>query len=159
MTWDFLLWLFVLIINSGLVGRTTYALICLTDLEQDFINPYDLSNRLNRFVIAEYAGQFIMTAALIAGGKWFCAALHIAVSAYMITLFVKKQVYIDATDAFKQLKGQKFRRGVIFGCYCFSFVMVVFRLVETIVHQMLTPEGRETARKLFKEAAVTLPGY
>lgn len=44
-----------------------------------------------------------------------------------ITLFAKKQVYIDATDAFKQLKVQKFRRGIIFGCYCVSFVIVVFR--------------------------------
>lgn len=159
MYWDFLIWLLALIINSGLVGRATYGLICLTDLEQDFMNPYDLSNRLNRFVMAEYAGQFILTAVLVSGGKWFCAALHIGLTAYMITLFAKKQVYIDATDAFKQLKVQKFRRGIIFGCYCVSFVIVVFRLVETIVHQMLTEEGRETARQLFKDAAVTLPGY
>lgn len=27
-------------------------IICLTDLEQDFINPYDLSAKLNRFVVS-----------------------------------------------------------------------------------------------------------
>lgn len=42
-------------------------------------------------------------------------------------MFLKKQVYIDATDAFRQLKSQKFRKGVVFGLYAFSFVLIVYR--------------------------------
>lgn len=107
MSWDFLLWMCVFIIQAALMGRAmfcvslaalcgtlhgvlplsqracghagspaaaqpptpartllgrrlTYAavslrapmqLICLTELEADFINPYELSAKLNRFVV------------------------------------------------------------------------------------------------------------
>lgn len=47
-------------------------------------------------------------------------------------LFMRRQVYIDATDAFKQLKPQKLRRGIIFGVYCFSFVLVTYRWVNAL---------------------------
>lgn len=103
-------------------------LICLTDLEQDFINPYDLSNKLNRFVVAEYAAQFVLTAALLGTGKWFVGGLQLIVLVIMIHYYMKKQVYIDATDAFKQLKPQKTRRTVLFGVYCFTFVFITYRL-------------------------------
>jgi hypothetical protein len=31
-------------------------LVCLTDLENDFINPFDLSSKLNRFVVSAARG-------------------------------------------------------------------------------------------------------
>ena len=77
MSWDFLIWLSVFILQASLLGRTLFVvsaaaaaahsgareaeegadccrvlqLICLSDLEQDVINPYDLSSKLNRFVV------------------------------------------------------------------------------------------------------------
>ena len=51
MSWLFLSWLLVFFIQIGLFGRSMYALICLEDLSQDFINPYDLSTKLNKYVV------------------------------------------------------------------------------------------------------------
>lgn len=43
---------FVLLLTKAVHYRWTVAqLICLSDLENDFINPYDLTTRLNRFVV------------------------------------------------------------------------------------------------------------
>lgn len=30
-----------------------FQLVCLTDLENDFINPFDLSSKMNRFVVSK----------------------------------------------------------------------------------------------------------
>lgn len=73
-------WVVAIILQSVLLGRNMYAvsmgphalacspalahtliqawccvcpqLVCLTDLENDFINPFDLSSKMNRFVVS-----------------------------------------------------------------------------------------------------------
>lgn len=142
-----------------MVGRTMFALISLSDLENDFINPYDLSSRLNRFVILEYVAQCVIVVTLLLSGKWFCGALHIGMLAYMVHSLVKRQHVVDATDVFKQLPAQKKKRFIMFGFFLATLVIVMYRLIESIIHGLLTPEGRATAKKLFKEAAASLHGY
>ncbi|KAJ9524065.1 cornichon protein-domain-containing protein [Haematococcus lacustris] len=159
MVWSLLVWLLAFVLQAGLLGRCMYGLISLSDLEQDFLNPLDLSRKLNAFVWLEYSAQFVVAAILVGTAKWVAGGLHVAITAYMVHLYLKGHVYIDATDAFRQLKQQKFRRGLLFGAYCLSFVFLTYRLIETAIHTTLTPEGRETAKKLFKDAAASLHGY
>jgi hypothetical protein len=45
-------WVAAMILQSTLLGRNMYAIVCLTDLENDFINPFDLSSKMNRFVVS-----------------------------------------------------------------------------------------------------------
>jgi hypothetical protein len=47
-----LVWVAAMILQSALLGRNMYAIVCLTDLENDFINPFDLSSKMNRFVVS-----------------------------------------------------------------------------------------------------------
>lgn len=78
-------WVVAIILQSVLLGRNMYAvsmgphalacsaapahtliqawcrvcpqLVCLTDLENDFINPFDLSSKMNRFVVSTTAAR------------------------------------------------------------------------------------------------------
>eukprot|EP00983_Pelagomonas_calceolata_P110951 1159730-Pelagomonas_calceolata.AAC.8 len=66
MSWTLFVFLLSSILQTGLLGRTMYGvrsrgrdpcvpvtrLLSIADLEQDFINPYDLSKKLNSFVVS-----------------------------------------------------------------------------------------------------------
>ena len=51
MSWDFLLWIFVFILQAALLGKGMFTLITLGDLESDHTNPFDCSVAVNRFVV------------------------------------------------------------------------------------------------------------
>ncbi|GAX81687.1 hypothetical protein CEUSTIGMA_g9115.t1 [Chlamydomonas eustigma] len=159
MSFDFLTWAFVFVLQAALLGKGMFTLIHLTDLEQDHTNPFDCAVAVNKFVSLEFAVQVILTAVLFLSQKWFSAALHVAILAYLVSVYLKKQVYMDAVDAFKQLKHIKQWRFTVFALYCLSFVFVTYRMVESIIHTVLTPEGRLTAKKLFQEAASSIHGF
>ncbi|GBF93642.1 hypothetical protein Rsub_06745 [Raphidocelis subcapitata] len=154
-----LVWVAALIMQSALLGRAMFAIMSLSDLENDFLNPYDLCGRLNRYVGVEYAVQGALALSLLLSGNWFTGAAHLAVLGYMVHLWAGNKVYVDATDAFRQLPEQKRQRLVQLGAHTALFMVVVYRLIETAVHTLMTPEGRALTQRLLKEAAGSTHGY
>mmetsp|Transcript_23034 Transcript_23034/g.78476 ORF Transcript_23034/g.78476 Transcript_23034/m.78476 type:complete len:83 (+) Transcript_23034:243-491(+) len=51
MTWDFCLWAICFFLEGALLGVLMYTLICLSDLEKDFVNPHDSSARINKCIV------------------------------------------------------------------------------------------------------------
>ncbi|KAG1662569.1 hypothetical protein FOA52_003948 [Chlamydomonas sp. UWO 241] len=159
MSFDFLSWLAVFFLQAGLLGKGMYTMITLTDLEADNINPFDCAERINKLVAIELGAQAALTAILVLSQRWFAGAIHIGVCALLAHMLARSQVYMHAADAFKQLPTFKARRSIIFGIYCASFLLITYRLIESGLHSLLTPEGRMTAKKLFREAASSLHHY
>lgn len=152
MSIDFITWFIVFVCQSGLLGKSMYTVSCstsafrmlhapyealctapssqmisLTDLEADNINPFDCAEQVNRLVLFEYVVQLLMTALLIVRGKWFTAALHTCLSGVLILMYYKKQVYMHAADAFKQLGAFKRRHLLILAVYGASFILITYR--------------------------------
>lgn len=146
-------------LQSSLLGIAFYTLICLSDLENDFINPYDLCTKLNRWVVPEYALQTAITCLVCLSLKYFIGSAELAMLVYLLKFWFSKQQYIDATDAFKQLPAQKRKRTIILVFHLACFVFITYRVIECALHSLLTPEGRVTAKKIFQEAAASLHGY
>ncbi|MEW5302864.1 MAG: hypothetical protein WDW36_005605 [Sanguina aurantia] len=159
MSWLLLCWLGLFILQAALLGRNIYAIVCFSDLESDFINPFELTSRLNRFVVLEYSGQAAITLAMLLSGEWILAALHGALLLYFLNLVRTRQYLIDTTDVFKQLPIQKKRRLAVFVFYAVLFVFTAYRLIETAIKTALSPEGREMVKKMLHEAAGSLHGY
>ena len=159
MSLEFVLWLFAFLLHAAMLGRIMYALTSLADLESDFINPFELSKRLNGWVAVEYGSQLALTLLFLATGKWFVALLEAGILAYMIRIWRKGQAYVDAADAFKQVPVQKPIRTRLCAAQVVCFVIVVYRLVGCAIHSLLTPAGRHAAHKLFREAASSIHGY
>uniref|UniRef100_A0A7S1SUI6 Cornichon family protein n=1 Tax=Tetraselmis chuii TaxID=63592 RepID=A0A7S1SUI6_9CHLO len=156
MSWSFLMWLVSFILQAALLGMVMYTLICLSDLENDFINPHDSCTRVNRLVVPELVAQAVLTGLLLVSGKWFVAIFQIAVLAFHIHRFFRNDQYTDVTEIFKQLPEQKKRRILKLVLYLISFVIIIYRLVETAVTALLTPAGRKVAKQIINEAAAAI---
>ncbi|KAI8467108.1 MAG: cornichon protein-domain-containing protein [Monoraphidium minutum] len=154
-----LVWVAALIMQSALLGRSMYAIMSLSDLENDFLNPYDLCSRLNRFVAVEYGVQGGLALILLLSGNWFTGACHLALLGYMVHLWAGGRVYVDTTDAFRQLPQQKRQKLVLLAAHTVLFMLVVYRLIEAAIHALLTPEGRAVTQRLLKEAVGSVHGY
>lgn len=79
--------------------------------------------------VHELAAQGTMAALLLLSGNWFTGACHAALLAYMFQLYSSRRIYVDTTDAFRQLPQQKMQRGIILGAHLALFVLVVYRCV------------------------------
>lgn len=50
-------------------------LVCLADLEFDYINPYDSASRINSVVLPEFIVQGVLCVFYLLTGHWFMALL------------------------------------------------------------------------------------
>ncbi|EHA8590728.1 protein cornichon [Cocos nucifera] len=103
-------WLAAFFLLIALIVLVIYQLMCLADLEFDYINPYDSSSRINKAVIPEFVLQGVLCLLFLLSGHWlmflFCAPnLY-----YNVRLYQQRQHLVDVTEIFNQLNGEKKRR-------------------------------------------------
>jgi len=60
--------------------------LILSDLESDYINPFDASSRINYFVLPEFIGQGALCALCLFTGHWFMFLLTVPVTCYHVRL-------------------------------------------------------------------------
>ncbi|KAJ9548435.1 hypothetical protein OSB04_020978 [Centaurea solstitialis] len=68
-------------------------IVCLSDLEADYMNPYDSSSRINAVVIPEMLLHGVCCALFLFTGHWF--------------IYSKKRHLIDVTEAFRFIDGER----------------------------------------------------
>ncbi|KAK4373018.1 hypothetical protein RND71_008402 [Anisodus tanguticus] len=78
MAWEPILWLIFLAINIALISLLIYQIVCLTDLEADYMNPYESSSRINSVVLKEYIIHGAFCILFLITGHWFI---------FLLTLF------------------------------------------------------------------------
>ncbi|CAK9135966.1 unnamed protein product [Ilex paraguariensis] len=72
--WTWLAFFFVLV---ALLIVVLYQLMCLTDLEFDYVNPYDSASRINRVVLPEFIMQGVLCILCLVTGHWFMSLLSV----------------------------------------------------------------------------------
>jgi hypothetical protein len=157
-SFDCLGWIAAFILQVVLLGKNLYTLIQLEDLKMDKINPWDCAARVNRFLELENVAAALLATELVISRKWFSAIIHCGSAGYLAYLFVGRKLNMQAADAFKQVDDLRKRRFEFFIFHCGSFLFVTFRFLESVIHTVLTPEGRIAAKKLFDEAVVSIHG-
>lgn len=60
--------------------------LMLSDLEADFINPYDASSRINYFIVPEFIGQGLLCAFCLLTGHWIMFLMTVPVTCYHMML-------------------------------------------------------------------------
>ncbi|XP_028783315.1 protein cornichon homolog 1-like isoform X1 [Neltuma alba] len=128
MGWNLFFWLVICFpLNVALLASTFYQILILTDLEADYVNPYEASSRINYFVVPEFIGQAALCALFLLTGHWFMIFLTVPITAYHMTLYAKQQHLLDVTEMFRVVNAEKKYRIVKFALYLLTLAVVVFR--------------------------------
>lgn len=61
-------------------------LMCLADLEFDYINPYDSASRINQMIMPEFITQGVLCLLYLITGHWFMSLLSVPYLYYNVTL-------------------------------------------------------------------------
>ncbi|KAB2067127.1 hypothetical protein ES319_A09G205500v1 [Gossypium barbadense] len=72
---DLFIWILSFFILIALIVLLVYQLMCLADLEFDYINPYDSSSRINSVVLPEFVVQGILCLFYLLTGHWIMALI------------------------------------------------------------------------------------
>ncbi|ONM33586.1 Protein cornichon homolog 1 [Zea mays] len=127
MSVELILWLFSFASVVLLVGLTVYQLLCLVDLEYDYINPFDSSSRVNAVVMKEYSLQGALCASFLLTLHWLPFLLMAPVTYYHVKLYLARKHLVDVTEIFRQLNGEKKYRTIKLAFYFCLFIVTIYR--------------------------------
>ncbi|KVI12054.1 protein cornichon homolog 1-like [Cynara cardunculus var. scolymus] len=140
MAWEVILWVIFFIMNTALIASNLYQIVCLTDLEADYMNPYDSSSRINAVIIPEMVLHGVCCALFLVTGHWFMFLLTLPIAIYSTMLYSKKRHLIDVTEVFRFIDAEKKYRIAKLAFYLILFVLVIIRMVIAIVNNLIDDE-------------------
>uniref|UniRef100_A0A0D9XZN3 Cornichon family protein n=1 Tax=Leersia perrieri TaxID=77586 RepID=A0A0D9XZN3_9ORYZ len=117
MSVELILWLF---------SFASIMLICLSDLEFDYINPYDSSSRINSVVLIEYSLQAALCASFLLTLHWFPFLVMAPVAYYHGKLYMDRKHLVDVTEIFRQLNWEKKYRMIKLAFYFTLFIITIY---------------------------------
>ncbi|RMD43944.1 hypothetical protein DV735_g1234, partial [Chaetothyriales sp. CBS 134920] len=102
-------WLYLLavLINAVNLFLQVFFTIMYSDLECDYINPIDLCNRLNTYIVPEAAVHAVLTLLFLINGYWLALVLNLPLLAFNVKKIVENQHLLDATEIFRKLNVHK----------------------------------------------------
>ncbi|XP_034692663.1 protein cornichon homolog 1 isoform X1 [Vitis riparia] len=129
MSWELILWIIFFFINIALLGSTFYQILCLSDLEADYMNPYESSSRINSIVVPDFILQGVLCMLFLLTWHWFLFLISVPITCYNAMLFMKRQHLIDVTEVFRTLSAEKKYRVAKLAFYLFLFIIVIIRIL------------------------------
>lgn len=140
MAWDLILWLLAFFAVAAVLGILIYQLMCLSDLEFDYINPFDSASSINKFVLPEFIIQGSLCGVFLLTGHWLMALINGPVVYYHVNLYMNRQHLVDVTEIFNLLGKEKKYRLIKLGFYVLLFFIVIYRLVMSAALTILEAE-------------------
>ncbi|XP_010263191.1 PREDICTED: protein cornichon homolog 4-like [Nelumbo nucifera] len=110
MDWSILSWLLSFFILIALIGIIIFQLMCLADLEFDYINPYDSARRINSVVLPEFGTLGALCFLFLISGHWFMFILCLPYLYYNARMYMRRQHLVDVTEIFNMLNWEKKQR-------------------------------------------------
>ncbi|XVF51628.1 hypothetical protein PTKIN_Ptkin04bG0199700 [Pterospermum kingtungense] len=107
---DLFIWLISFFILIALLCLIVFQLMCLADLEFDYINPYDSSSRINKVILPEFFLQGFLGLFYLLTGHWVMSLLCGPYLYYNVRLYTRKQHLVDVTEIFNLLHWEKKQR-------------------------------------------------
>ncbi|KAL4558097.1 hypothetical protein LXL04_036293 [Taraxacum kok-saghyz] len=127
MAWEVIFWIIFFIINIALIASNLYQIVCLSDLESDYMNPYESSSRINAVVVPEMVLHGVCSVLLLLTGYWFMFLLTLPITIYNSMLYMNNQHLIDVTEVFRYVDAEKKYRIAKLAVYLSLFFLVVIR--------------------------------
>lgn len=122
-------WLLFFFILIALLAILVYQLMCLADLEFDYINPYDSASRINQMVMPEFITQGVLCVLYLVTGHWFMSLLSVPYLYYNVTLYMQRKHLVDVTEIFNLLNWEKKQRLFKLGYLIFLLFLSLFWMI------------------------------
>ncbi|KAF8739270.1 hypothetical protein AX14_010245 [Amanita brunnescens Koide BX004] len=127
------LFLFAVLWSAILLFGMVFFIIMFSDLESDYINPIDLCNKLNQFVLPEYGAHAFLALCFLLFGQWTALLLNAPLLAYNANKVINKNHMYDATEIFRTLERDKKEVFFKLGFYLLSFFYYLYRMIAALV--------------------------
>ncbi|KAF5774887.1 hypothetical protein HanXRQr2_Chr13g0605821 [Helianthus annuus] len=127
--WETLSWLLFFFMLIAILVIVVYQLICLADLEFDYLNPYDSASRINKVILPEYITQGVLCLLYLMTGHWMMFILAAPYLYYNTRLYTRRQHLVDVTEIFNQLDGAKKERLFKLGHLIFLLFITLFWMI------------------------------
>ncbi|EKM81097.1 hypothetical protein AGABI1DRAFT_112798 [Agaricus bisporus var. burnettii JB137-S8] len=127
------LFLFGVLMAAGLLFCMVFFIIMFSDLECDYINPIDLCNKLNQFVLPENIAHASLTLLFLVFGQFTAFLLNLPLVLYNADKIRKKSHMYDATEIFRTLNGHKKETFLKLGFYLLSFFYYLYRMIAALI--------------------------
>ncbi|KAJ1921721.1 hypothetical protein H4219_000454 [Mycoemilia scoparia] len=105
----------------------------LTDLECDYINPIDLANNLNNYVVPEMAVHAVIFAVFLLSFEWMTVLINLPLFAWNASKFTKGSYRYDATEVFRTLDKHKRENFIKVGFYLLSFFYYLYCMIMALI--------------------------
>ncbi|KAI9228556.1 MAG: cornichon [Piptocephalis tieghemiana] len=129
MNLEAVLFLLAVLIAAALLFGMVFYIIMFSDLECDYINPIDLCNKLNAFILPEYAIQTLLLVLFLLTGSWTAMFLNLPVVGWNFHKLSNKRHIYDPTDIFRTLGAHKTESFVKLGFYLICFFYYLYRMI------------------------------
>ncbi|KAL5545542.1 hypothetical protein UlMin_005229 [Ulmus minor] len=140
MSWDLLFWVLCFFIDLALLASNFYQLVILSDLEADYINPYESSSRINYLIVPELIVHGVLCALFLLTWHWLLFLVTLPLTCYMANLFMKRKHLLDVTEIFRVLSSEKKYRLVKLGFYLIFLFIIIFRLILSAFNSLASEE-------------------
>ncbi|MCJ1312617.1 COPII-coated vesicle protein [Agyrium rufum] len=128
-------WLYLLavLLNAVNLFLQVFFTIMYSDLECDYINPIDLTNRLNTYIVPEAAVHGFLTVLFLINGYWIALILNLPLAAYNAKKIYDGQHLLDATEIFRKLNGHKKESFIKLGFHLIMFFFYLYSMIVALI--------------------------
>lgn len=110
-----------------------FYIIMFSDLECDYINPIDLCQRLNSFVLPEMGAHALLTVLFLLSGQWLSFLWNLPLLAFNVHKVQSQNHMYDATEIFRTLGVHKKESFIKLGFYLISFFYYLYRMILALI--------------------------
>ncbi|KAF4577082.1 hypothetical protein EYR40_009557 [Pleurotus pulmonarius] len=127
------LFLFAVLMAAALLFTSVFFIIMFSDLECDYINPIDLCNKLNQFVLPENGAHAFLTVLFLLSGQWIAFGLNLPLVVFNALKIQKNNHMFDATEIFRNIPDHKRESFIKLGFYLLSFFYYLYRMIVALI--------------------------
>ncbi|CAI9100092.1 OLC1v1037022C1 [Oldenlandia corymbosa var. corymbosa] len=106
----------------------------LTDLEADYLNPYETASRINGVVIPEFLLHGTFCVLFLLAGNWIFFLITLLPAYLNARRYLERQHLIDVTEIFRKVNDEKKLRTIKMGFHLILFVFILIRLIFSFIN-------------------------
>eukprot|EP00123_Amoebidium_parasiticum_P019284 comp24436_c0_seq1/m.46703 comp24436_c0_seq1/g.46703 ORF comp24436_c0_seq1/g.46703 comp24436_c0_seq1/m.46703 type:complete len:135 (-) comp24436_c0_seq1:418-822(-) len=128
-----ILFVMAVILSALLLFMMVYFIIMFSDLEVDYINPIDLCQKLNQYVLPEYGVHGVLTLAFLLNMEILPFLINTPLLGYNIYNYTQGKHHLDPTVIFRDLNKHKRDCFVKLGFFLLCFFYYLYRMILALI--------------------------